>query len=269
MQTLPITLGLLTYNSGETLERALKSAPGFAQLVLADGGSTDNTLEIGKRYGAQIVSQSTPNTPITDFARERNILLSAATQPWFLYMDSDEVLSEELLQDLALITTDPSRKEQAYRIRYLKTSEDLTKKYRTFREYYQVRLVRTGIGAMFERAVHERLVLPKETVVGQIEGPWYVLLDKEDLSLSLFSKKAWKRTAITARAWTPKNLVDIFWRVIAQPLREIGKSLVKIVGVRIKWGRQAIPLRYELLRILYSFFLIIRHGQRALGLLSK
>lgn len=267
MNPIPCTLGLLTYNSAATLERCLTSAVGFSDIVIADGGSTDRTLEIAERYGARVIPQTVLRTPITDFARERNLLLSAATEKWFFYLDSDEVMSQELVEEIRRITQDAATKEQAFRVRYLKTNEELTKMYRTFKEYYQVRLVRTGIGARFERAVHERLMLPEGTLVGQIEAPWYVLLDKDDLSLRVFLPKAWKRISLQAAEWRPRNFREAFMRIIGTPLILVSKSLVKMIAVPLRWGNKGIPTKYELLRLIYALCISLQHFARLLSLL--
>jgi glycosyltransferase involved in cell wall biosynthesis len=261
------TLGILTYNSEENLERCLKSAVGFAELIIADGGSTDRTVEIATQYGARVVSQSNPGHPITDFAQERNILLAAATQKWFFYLDSDEIVTQELKEFIRTISSS-EQPYQAYRVRYLKTNEDGSKEYRTYREYYQTRLFRTDIGARFVRPVHERIELPAGTPVGQTEAPWYVTLDADYLSLKVFAGKAWKRTRVTALSWKPKGPLDILQKVVVGPFVDVLKSLYKIVMVRVKWGSSAIPTKYELLRILYTKFLAIRNLERVLGILK-
>lgn len=259
---IPATVGVLTFNNAEHLERCLQSLEGFSDIVIADGGSTDNTIAIARKHNARIISQSNPGHPITDFALERNILLKAANEPWFFYVDSDEIVTQDLREDIRRVTEETSSQYGAYRVRYLKTNEDASKVYRTYKEYYQVRLCRTDVGATFVRKVHERLELPPEVRVGQIEGPWYVLLDADDLSFSVFSEKAWKRTYMTAKSWQPKGFIDVLHRIVLNPATQIFKSLIKIVVVKIRWGKDAIPTKYELLRVLYAVFLFLQHARR-------
>lgn len=259
---IPATIGMLTYNSEKNLERALASVADFAEIIVADGGSTDATLEIARAAGARVISQSNPGHPISDFARERNLLLAAATQPWFFYLDSDEVMSRELVEHIRTVATDRSHPFGAYRVRYLKTNADASKVYRTYNEYYQIRLVRTDVGAHFERPVHEYIHVPANVLIGQTEAPWYVPLDEEDLSLSTFARRAWKRTGAEANAWHPRGISDIFLGVIGVPFVRIVKSLFKIIAVKVRYGRDAIPVRYEVLRILYSVFLSLQCYRR-------
>ena len=92
-------------------------------------------------------------------------------------------MSPELVKHIRTVANDSAHQYGAYRVRYLKTNADASKIHRTFNEYYQLRLVRTDIGAHFERPVHERIVVPPAVLVGQTEAPWYVPLDADDLSL--------------------------------------------------------------------------------------
>ncbi|MFI5260374.1 MAG: glycosyltransferase family 2 protein [Candidatus Paceibacteria bacterium] len=258
---IPATIGVLTYNSEKNLARCLASISDFAEIVVADGGSTDATLQIAHAADARVIPQSNPGHAITDFSRERNLTLSAASQPWFFYLDSDEIMSQELIEHIRSIASDASHPYGAYRVRYLKTNADASKIYRTYREYYQIRLVRTDVGAHFERPVHEHLEIPKGVATGQTEAPWYVPLDSEYLSLRVFAKKAWTRTRAEAASWRPNSVKAIFLGIIGIPGTRIAKSIFKMVAVKIRYGNSAIPVRYELLRILYSCFLSLRYAQ--------
>jgi glycosyltransferase involved in cell wall biosynthesis len=257
-QKILATIGMLTYNSEKNLARALASVADFAEIIIADGGSTDATLSIAAACGARVIEQSNTGHSISDFARERNLTLAAATQPWFFYLDSDEIMSPELVEHIRVVTSDPEHHYGAYRVRYLKTNADVSKTYRTYKEYYQIRLVRTSIGARFERPVHERIIVPLTVSVGQTEAPWFVPLDADDLSFRIAARKIWKRTGMETREWRPHDARETFLGVVGTPLMRIAKSLFKMVAVKIRYGRKAIPARYEMLRILYAYFLAVQ-----------
>ncbi len=259
---IPATIGMLTYNSEKNLARAIASVADFAEIIVSDGGSTDSTLSIARAHGARVIPQSNSGHPITNFARERNLILADATQPWFFYLDSDEIMSPELVEHIRAVANEPMHPHGAYRVRYLKTNANASKIYRTYNEYYQIRLVRTDIGAHFERPVHERIVVPPSASVGQTEAPWYVPLDADDLSFRTAARKIWKRTGMEAEKWKPHSAKEAFFGVIGIPLVRISKSLFKMVAVKVRYGRDAIPVRYELLRVLYAYLLAIRSFRR-------
>jgi glycosyltransferase involved in cell wall biosynthesis len=263
MKDIHCTIGILAYNSSADLPRCLASVKDFAEVIVADGGSTDDTCKIAAASGAHVMQQSSPGHPITDFALERNRLLEAATEPWFFYLDSDEVMSPELVAFIRGISN-AENPYDAYRVRYLKTSADASKVYRTYKEYYQVRFVRTGIGAHFIKPIHERIELPSTARVGECEAPWYVPIQEDDMGLGNFARKVWRRTRIEAAAQPRLGFFALLNAVLLTPLIRTGKSLFKIVAVWLRWGSAGIPARYELLRILAHWIAAYQHLRRAL-----
>lgn len=87
-----ISVVMNTFNAAEHLEKVLRSVSKFDEIVLVDMMSTDATREIAKKYGARIV----------DFERcgicepARNAAIQAASNPWVLIVDADEVVPEKL-----------------------------------------------------------------------------------------------------------------------------------------------------------------------------
>src|SRR3989344_7446677 len=104
-EKIPCTVAVLTHNSAQTLARALESAKDFAELIVCDGASTDRTLDIARAYGARIIPQDTAfqdrEGRISDFGAVRNQTLKASTQDWFFFLDSDEVLTSELVAEIS------------------------------------------------------------------------------------------------------------------------------------------------------------------------
>lgn len=87
-----ITVVMATFNSEATVELALKALraqnypPDRVEILMVDGGSTDRTLEIGRRYDVRIV----PN-PRVEPASAKLIGLMEAKGDYLLTCDSDEV----------------------------------------------------------------------------------------------------------------------------------------------------------------------------------
>jgi len=90
-----------TFNSQETLEKCLEAIvnlENFAncQLIVADDGSTDSSVEIAKRYGAKVVSNQTNQGA----ASIRNLGAKLAKGDILLFIDSDVVLSKNALKHI-------------------------------------------------------------------------------------------------------------------------------------------------------------------------
>ncbi len=85
-----LSLCLIARDEAEDLPRCLKSVQGVVdEIILADTGSRDATVEIARSFGAKAVS-----VPWTgSFSEARNASIDAATGDWILALDPDEELS--------------------------------------------------------------------------------------------------------------------------------------------------------------------------------
>ncbi|MCB1083253.1 MAG: glycosyltransferase family 2 protein, partial [Simkania sp.] len=91
-----ITVTILTKNNEETLGSVLESAKDFDEVVLLDTGSTDATLEIAGLYPNVKIFHS----PFIGFGPLHNLATDHASNDWILSLDSDEVLTPELAQEI-------------------------------------------------------------------------------------------------------------------------------------------------------------------------
>lgn len=98
------TVAILTFNSGATIKSALESVKNFSEIIVCDGGSTDETLALVRAYGAKVLVQSPEfkngNNQIVNFAGVRNQTLDASSNRWFFYLDSDETMTEPLAREI-------------------------------------------------------------------------------------------------------------------------------------------------------------------------
>jgi glycosyltransferase involved in cell wall biosynthesis len=86
----PLSLCMMAKDEERNLPKCLNSVRALSpEIVIADTGSTDRTVEIARQYGAQVFSF---NFERVDFAAARNQTLARASGPWVLMLDADEVL---------------------------------------------------------------------------------------------------------------------------------------------------------------------------------
>lgn len=84
-----ISLVMIVKNEERCLDRCLKSIRGTVdEIIIVDTGSTDKTLDIAKKHGANIYHLEWNH----DFAKARNYAISKATGDWLLSLDADEYL---------------------------------------------------------------------------------------------------------------------------------------------------------------------------------
>jgi len=86
-----LSVCLIARNEAERLPATLGSVGAVAsEIVVVDTGSTDDTVEVARRYGARVVEKPWRR----DFSGARNTSLDAATGDWILSLDADERLVE-------------------------------------------------------------------------------------------------------------------------------------------------------------------------------
>ncbi len=92
MNKLNLSVAVITFNEEERLEATLKSIEDIAQeIIVIDSYSNDNTLEIAKKYNARIFSEQWQG-----FVKQKNSLTSKCRCDYILYLDADEVVSDDL-----------------------------------------------------------------------------------------------------------------------------------------------------------------------------
>lgn len=90
-----ITLSMIVKNEETTLPVCLKSIKDFVdKIIIVDTGSSDQTVEVAKSFGAQVERFDW----INDFSAARNYALSFVTTPWTLWLDADDmVMNPEII----------------------------------------------------------------------------------------------------------------------------------------------------------------------------
>jgi glycosyltransferase involved in cell wall biosynthesis len=90
-----ISILIPTLNAGKVLETCLKSIDiqdypkGKIEIIVADGTSVDNTREIAKNYGAQIVEN-----PLKTAEAGKIAALKSSSGEFVALIDSDNILPE-------------------------------------------------------------------------------------------------------------------------------------------------------------------------------
>lgn len=98
-----ISVCILAKNSEQTLPATLGSLRRFPEVIVLDTGSTDRTIAIAKSFPNVVVREA----PFTGFGILRNQIAEKAKHDWILAIDSDEVLSEALQEEILSQSLDP------------------------------------------------------------------------------------------------------------------------------------------------------------------
>jgi len=245
------SVGILTFNSGKTLKRALESVKDFSDIIISDGGSTDETLNIAKEYGCTIIEQyaklhpgKDTEHPIEDFSLERNRMLDTAKESWFFWLDSDEYISQKLHDEVCKIVSDESLIDLAYKIPMYLQSPDTKITYKVWKRIYQTRLFNLSSGGKFVKKMHERFKFEREKdATGILEGAWYIPLSKVDFFEYRSAVK--QRITIMHEARPPETIVKYLRKAILSPVRNIFVIIFKEIILRVRYSpKELIPLGY-------------------------
>lgn len=99
-----LTVVILTKDEEKHIARAIQSVNSVAsRIVIVDSGSTDNTIQIAKKLGAEVLVN-----PFVTQARQFNWALDQLPEDtdWIFRLDADEIVSPELAQSLEQNLTD-------------------------------------------------------------------------------------------------------------------------------------------------------------------
>ncbi len=168
---------ILTRNNAETLERCLDSVKDFSEIIILDGNSTDTTLAIAQKYGCRVFKQfdtTEPNVRISNWSEVRNKGLHLSTQEWFMYIDSDEYLSKEAVDEIRSIISSPSPEAHVWWQPRVYVLGDKIIRCATTYPNKQIRLFHKNYVKEFVKPVHERILIKPEAKVGTLKSLEYV-----------------------------------------------------------------------------------------------
>ncbi|MCW9013583.1 MAG: glycosyltransferase family 2 protein [Gammaproteobacteria bacterium] len=109
-----ISVIIICKNEEQRIRRCLDSVSWVDEIVVVDSGSTDKTLEIVKEYTDCIFI----NEDWQGFGPQKQLAESKASNNWILALDSDEVVSDELREEIISIIEDADEKV-VYRVNRL------------------------------------------------------------------------------------------------------------------------------------------------------
>ena len=112
--SVPVSVVVLTLNEEPNIRRCLASVAWADQVVVVDSGSTDGTVPLARKAGAEVVDQ-----PWLGFSaqREHSLRLPLLRHDWVYFVDADEWVSPQLATEIAMRLADPQCAGFAHRLR--------------------------------------------------------------------------------------------------------------------------------------------------------
>lgn len=173
---LPITVCTLCLNEEDRLASCLALADQFEEWIVLDTGSTDRSLEIAEEFAIRL-----EKTEWAGFSETRVTHFQMATQPWILWIDADEFMTQEFVDELRnLVQGETPPPHAAYSVNRLMRFEDRWIRHGDWFPDRVTRLFRSDSWSMPERAVHESLDINGTTGALKTPLPHYSYRDRED-----------------------------------------------------------------------------------------
>lgn len=252
---IPCTVGILTFNSGETIGRCLDSVKYFDEIIICDGGSSDDTLLIAKQYGCTIMYQDDKfkhkNGTIRDFSGVRNQVISASAHQWFVSIDSDEYFTSDIVEEIHDIVA--SRAPTAYWVPRKYVFRGKIIECNMTYPSQQMRFFHLDTIKGFEKEVHERVGLKHGASVEILKNFMAVPVDENIKALRL---KQNRYIAIDIE----RSPVISLWRYFIILLINIKIIMLYMyrftMNIFFCYGER-LPLRYELNTVLYHIKLAL------------
>lgn len=149
-----LSIGIIFRNEIRCLERCLKSLQPLrdavpCELVMADTGSDDGSREVAEKYADILIDFPW----INDFAAARNAVMNRCTGRWYLNMDADEWLDEDI-RELARFVRHFNKKDIEGVVLCIRNYYSFGNN-TNFGDFFTARMLRMSTGIRFRGAVHE------------------------------------------------------------------------------------------------------------------
>lgn len=148
-----LSVVILTFNSQDKIEDCIKSASFADEIIVVDGTSTDETLEIVRKYTKKIFAR--PNNLMLNI--NKNFGFSKASGEWILCLDSDERITSELAEEIKLKTQGSDIETDGFWIPRKNIIFGKWMEHTGWYPDYQMRLFKRGKGKFPEEHVHEMI----------------------------------------------------------------------------------------------------------------
>lgn len=202
-----LSVMIIAKNEADNIERCLRSVAFADEVVVLDSGSEDNTVALAKQYTDKVFETDWPG-----YGRQKQRALEHCNGDWVLNLDADEYVSEELQS--AISECMRSVDKDAYRIpiimhfygKPVPHCSSPTRHERLFKRK----------GARFsDDIVHEKIILPNGSKVGQLKAP---ILHQSFQDISHVLYKINRYSSYSAKIRLKNNKKSSLWISIAKSL---------------------------------------------------
>lgn len=211
----PVSVFLITRNEAARLPRTLAALSWADEIVVVDSGSSDQTIEIAREFGAKVHHRDWEG-----YGPQKVFAEGLCRNDWLLNVDADEVVTPELAREIKDLD---GAAPGAYRIRILNVYPGDERPRPWANDYNVVRLYHRGVAGYRDHPLFDRV--ESRGAVGQLDRPihHYPLISWEH-----FIEKENRYSSYTAQAAAPRRR----WTLLLRLPFEMPASFVKFYFLR-------------------------------------
>lgn len=214
-----LTAVILTYNEASHIQDCIQSLQWADRVLVFDAYSQDNTVELARATGAELLQSKFEN-----FAQQRNAALDSLQTDWVFFVDADERGTPELGVEIRQVIAErPERGWYVPRHNYI--FGKLTRGAGWFPDH-QLRLFKHGC-VRYERPVHELAVVDGK--IGYLQEP---LTHYNYRDVAHFQAKQRAYTSYDARILYDGGIRPKPRNFVLQPLRHFYWRFVTLDGYK-------------------------------------
>lgn len=152
---------IITKDEERNIRECLESVTWTDEIIIVDSHSTDETVQLCKKYTDKIHIRDWPG-----YASQKNYGIEQATCEWILILDSDERISQELRLEIQETLTKTCN-NSAYEIPFKNFIGDFWIRHGGLYPDYHCRLFRRNFAKYGQREIHEELLV--EGQIGRLK----------------------------------------------------------------------------------------------------
>lgn len=245
----PLSVVMITKDADELLQESLASVDGLAdEIIVIDDYSTDETIDIAKKHRAHIYLHHEK-----DLGKQKAYGINKAKGAWILILDSDEILSQLLKQEIKKELRRKDNPYAGYGIPY--QNHFLGKPIRHGGENYKMlRLFRKENALTPPALVHEKVEL-KNGKIGYLKHKIFHYSYRSLLQVyRKFTDYALREAEKKMSAGEQTGLK----KVILYPIHMFWARFIKDKGYKDGWFRMPLDLGFGYMEFLTYFMMMFK-----------
>ena len=217
-----LSVAIITFNEERIIEKNLNAVHDLAdEIIIVDSFSTDSTKEICLKFPkVKFIQQK-----FLGFGKQKNLAIEQCQSEWILFLDSDEIPNEELIDSIRRIVSEPKSAFNVCDVEFNNIFLGETLKYGGWGNIKRERLFRKGHGKYSEDIVHEAF-LTTETK-GKLQGKINHYTYKD---IYHHIEKSNKYTSMMAEKMYKNGKKSNIFKILFKPLFQFFKSYFLRLG---------------------------------------